>query len=63
MDFPVYKAGILLVLLRNPFNQNKELHVSRLINHVTAASLQGRINITSWILPHKDTNVLNICFS
>lgn len=63
MDFPVYKAAILQVPFRNPFNQKKGLHVSRLTDHVTAASLQGPINITCWILPHKDTSVLNICLS
>lgn len=63
MDFPVYKTAILLVPFRNPFNQKKGLYVSRLIDHVTAASLQGPINITCWILPHKDTSVLSIRLS
>lgn len=35
---------------------------SRLINHVTTASLQGPINITSWILPQKCTSILNMFF-
>lgn len=62
-NFPIYKAAILLMPFRNPFNQKKGLHVSKLTDHVTTASLEGPINITSWILPHKDTSVLNICFS
>lgn len=35
---------------------------SRLINHVTTASLQGPINITSWILPQKYISILNMFF-